>query len=819
METARQPRIVIEDLPALEQLSDEMMEQIFGAGRPSFRPSIEMLEDRQLMAAGLTASLSGGILKIQDQNPGDIVHVRELNNQISIDGISSITGAGGATVAISAVSQIQIQALGNNDAIDLSGLLQGQPTLPAVEMNFGTGSDTLTLPGISTPVTIPGDSMTLGGHTLSNVMLTFDNSSLTVQGSATLPVVGAVNLSGSVSADATTYSLTAPLSSVSVGGFTLTNDTVTFNNSGLGLSGQVTLPLLGQQTLSGTIGNDGSYVATLTKPESLLGGMVQFSKTTLTFSGDTATINASATVADGIGQATFVGSIGADGSYALTAGFNVSIAGFTLPDEGGTLTLGNTPSANSTGASGTALGVSFSMQVPGLEDDSGDPVDISFSGSYGPGGQWSLSGTYPGPVQAGPVTLTDLTVTLNNTSLTLSAVGSIADLQDLVDAKATATITTNGQVTMTVVPKVLSLGNYSAATATITVTNATPGRDWTMTIKAQVNIPGIPSPLTLSGLVDAQGNYTLIGTSDITVAGVTLQQADFTLIKGQGITFTDTFSYYGFTFDVSGGVGTGGQVQFQGGAAAGGDGFQFANGQVNVDLDPTTNTYSIQLSGDVDLPMASLQFNATVGRNAQGVWNQPTLQCTAPITGPLATILAGSATFTLTPTEVTFHGTVSIPKVPGASYTVQGTVLANGTVLIGGYAGTLGSLAAQDAAKIWNAADVDATTIAKGLKSTFNTTAQDAANFLQAAGAAVSDITTAINSVFSGSTWSITWNSGVNTIENAWANGVNTLTYVWNTSSGQNVSQYWVSGTQVGPMGLVVRKSVVFQIPPAAVPR
>jgi hypothetical protein len=49
MNAARQPRIRIDDLPALETLSDEEKARIFGAGR--LRLGVEALEDRLLMTA------------------------------------------------------------------------------------------------------------------------------------------------------------------------------------------------------------------------------------------------------------------------------------------------------------------------------------------------------------------------------------------------------------------------------------------------------------------------------------------------------------------------------------------------------------------------------------------------------------------------------------------------------------------------------------------------------------------------------------------------------------------------------------------------
>jgi hypothetical protein len=50
-------RINIEDLPVTENLTPEQEELIEGAGLRSFRPSLEGLEDRQLMAGGLASAL------------------------------------------------------------------------------------------------------------------------------------------------------------------------------------------------------------------------------------------------------------------------------------------------------------------------------------------------------------------------------------------------------------------------------------------------------------------------------------------------------------------------------------------------------------------------------------------------------------------------------------------------------------------------------------------------------------------------------------------------------------------------------------------
>src|SRR5262245_698231 len=50
-------RIKIEDLPVAEDLTPEQEELILGAGLRSFRPTLEALEGREMMDAGLGRSL------------------------------------------------------------------------------------------------------------------------------------------------------------------------------------------------------------------------------------------------------------------------------------------------------------------------------------------------------------------------------------------------------------------------------------------------------------------------------------------------------------------------------------------------------------------------------------------------------------------------------------------------------------------------------------------------------------------------------------------------------------------------------------------
>src|SRR4051794_2846787 len=89
----------------------------------SFRPGVEGLEERSLMAAHLTASLSAGLLRIDGTDHADRIVVRQVNNRISVDGIDiNVRGQGKTASARAAdVSRIQIRGLGGNDFIQVGG--------------------------------------------------------------------------------------------------------------------------------------------------------------------------------------------------------------------------------------------------------------------------------------------------------------------------------------------------------------------------------------------------------------------------------------------------------------------------------------------------------------------------------------------------------------------------------------------------------------------------------------------------------------------------------------------------------------------------
>jgi hypothetical protein len=85
-------RIKIDDLPVAENLTPEQEELIQGAGLRSFQPSIESLETRQLMDAGLRGALLPGLTPPQGGAVLPVGQVRPLGSEIQVIGLDGLTG-------------------------------------------------------------------------------------------------------------------------------------------------------------------------------------------------------------------------------------------------------------------------------------------------------------------------------------------------------------------------------------------------------------------------------------------------------------------------------------------------------------------------------------------------------------------------------------------------------------------------------------------------------------------------------------------------------------------------------------------------------
>ena len=104
------------------------------SARRTTRPHlcIESLENRQMMAANLTASLTSGVLSIDGTHQGDTIVVRQIGNQISIDGVAGRFDA-------SQVTLIAIDSKQGNDFIRLD--VPGQEVTKLALIDAGEGND------------------------------------------------------------------------------------------------------------------------------------------------------------------------------------------------------------------------------------------------------------------------------------------------------------------------------------------------------------------------------------------------------------------------------------------------------------------------------------------------------------------------------------------------------------------------------------------------------------------------------------------------------------------------------------------------------
>jgi hypothetical protein len=109
----------------------------------ALRPSFEVLEDRQLLAASfvpsISASLENGILRINGTYLSDTIQVRQINNQLSVVGVYGSFSAG-------QVQKLEIAGGGGNDRVYLnSEELAGQQAIavPCL-VRGGAGNDSIT---------------------------------------------------------------------------------------------------------------------------------------------------------------------------------------------------------------------------------------------------------------------------------------------------------------------------------------------------------------------------------------------------------------------------------------------------------------------------------------------------------------------------------------------------------------------------------------------------------------------------------------------------------------------------------------------------
>jgi RTX calcium-binding nonapeptide repeat (4 copies) len=106
----------------------------------AIRRTLEGLEDRALMAAALTATLSGGLLRVEGTDRADRIIVREQNGRIWVDNAKiTYNGLRYGWAYAGAVTRVEVRALGGDDRIYLNA--PGQAVTKATLIDGGSGND------------------------------------------------------------------------------------------------------------------------------------------------------------------------------------------------------------------------------------------------------------------------------------------------------------------------------------------------------------------------------------------------------------------------------------------------------------------------------------------------------------------------------------------------------------------------------------------------------------------------------------------------------------------------------------------------------
>ncbi|HEY7312803.1 MAG TPA: hypothetical protein VH643_25795 [Gemmataceae bacterium] len=125
-------RIHINDLTPIDGLTPEQEEQFLGAGRPSFRPMLESLENREMYTANVTAALTAGVLNVQGLHatgtPQDnAAALHHVGSQIQV--LSGLKNEIGRWFDAAQAKSIDMLMTGGNALVNLTGL--GKPSADA----------------------------------------------------------------------------------------------------------------------------------------------------------------------------------------------------------------------------------------------------------------------------------------------------------------------------------------------------------------------------------------------------------------------------------------------------------------------------------------------------------------------------------------------------------------------------------------------------------------------------------------------------------------------------------------------------------------
>ena len=576
--------------------------------------ALENLDQRILPS--VTASLNRGVLDITptDHQPNQVV-IHQANNLIAVTN-------SGQSVGTFAANQVVLILFQDGPA---SSTLTNQTAVPAKQLHlfdaaplttdqFSNVTATIDAHG-NYDVVVAANSATIGSFSVTGLQMEFTNQASTVHAQLSGATFGLnqATIAGSVAADGS-YSLSGT-ANASLAGFTLSGGTVTLNGSGLTFAGQLGLAGGTTVNLAGSVNAQGRLDLTGTSTVVVDGFTLP-----VNFELTNTSLAASTTLTIGGQPLALSGTVDNQGHYSLSGAGQVTLAGFGL---NANFTLTNT-----------------SLTAAGNLSIGGNTVHLA--GTVDKQGHYSLSGTANATI--GGYQLTP-SFTLTNTSLAVAAgvmipnQGTIA-LSGTVDQQGRYTLAGSANVT---------IAGY-ALNPTFTLTNTS------LALATAVTVPSVGT-LNLNGTVDSQGNFSLAGSANVTMAGYTVSPT---------FTLTNT-SFTGAANVTVPGVGP---VAFT--ATVSSQGNFSLTGTANVTLagyplnaTATLTNTSLTFAADVAVPnVATAHLTGTVD-------NQGNLA----MAGTANITLAGytlNPSFTLTKTSLSVTAGVPIPNLGDFDFT--GTV-------------------------------------------------------------------------------------------------------------------------------------------------
>ncbi len=111
------------------------------ATKKPYRPQLDALEDRSLMASGISATFSQGVLSVMGSSFSDRIAVREIGGRVSVDGFSG-------SILATQIRGIRVDGGHGDDAITLA---LSRATALKTSVFGGTGTDTLVASSAALP--------------------------------------------------------------------------------------------------------------------------------------------------------------------------------------------------------------------------------------------------------------------------------------------------------------------------------------------------------------------------------------------------------------------------------------------------------------------------------------------------------------------------------------------------------------------------------------------------------------------------------------------------------------------------------------------